>query len=328
MADPTDNVAELIREVTRTRDEIMRADSVRLEKIAAKADKGELDRLADHVAKNVAALQVAVNSISRKIGRPGASALGGEFSPGAERAAARGLLELKHMVRQPKADPLHVFNPSEDDLTEAEIACKAMRHVLKLSGGIEGLDGIQRKALSSFALGSSGWLLPPDWSQTILSCLQAKTDLTGLVTNLTTTGSSLKLFKDSAEFDDAAWGCDVDCFGATQIKNITDGLSEVEIKPEPLRYVLCSSRDIIDDAAVDIEQWLFRKVSNAVTRTVSSAMVTGTGVGKPQGILHGSSGIPICDTSPNDPVGQFTWQSLILLKFQVPVQWHGPGPPI
>jgi hypothetical protein len=28
MADPTDSVAELIREVTRTRDEIMRADSV------------------------------------------------------------------------------------------------------------------------------------------------------------------------------------------------------------------------------------------------------------------------------------------------------------
>jgi hypothetical protein len=107
-----DGVAELLEEVRKTRDEIMRADSVRLEKIAAKADKGELDRLSDHVAKQVAELQRAVNTLSVKLGRPGAGAIAGDFSAGADRAAARGLLELKHLLRSPKADPEHVFAPS------------------------------------------------------------------------------------------------------------------------------------------------------------------------------------------------------------------------
>jgi HK97 family phage major capsid protein len=188
-----DGVAELLEEVRKTRDQLARADTERLAKIEQKASRDELERLAADMAGKTLQLQRAVDTLSLRLNRPSAGALGGDFSPGAERAAARGLLELKHMLRVPKADFAHPFRPSEDDLTEAEIACKAMRHVLKLSGGIEGLDGVERKALSSFMLGSSGWLLPPEWSQTILSCLEQKTDLTGLVTNLTTTGSSLKM---------------------------------------------------------------------------------------------------------------------------------------
>jgi HK97 family phage major capsid protein len=110
-----------------------------------------------------------------------------------------------------------------------------------------------------------------------------------------------------------------------RVKDITEGLSEVEIKPEPLRYIICSSRDVIDDASVDLSQWLFNKVSKAVTNTVSTAMISGSGVGKPQGILHQSSEIPVCDTSPNTPVGQIDWRDLVMLAWQVPMQWMGPG---
>jgi hypothetical protein len=171
------------------------------------------------MATQVTALQAAVNQISVKIGRPGASA-SGEFGRDADRAAARGLLELKHLLRVPKADPEHPFMPTEDDLTQAELACKAMRHLLKLPS-LEALGAIERKALTAFQIGASGWLCPPEWSQQILSCLEAKTDLTGLATNLTISGSSLKLFADSAEFDEAQWACDSDCFGAQRVKDIT-----------------------------------------------------------------------------------------------------------
>jgi HK97 family phage major capsid protein len=39
-------------------------------------------------------------------------------------------------------------------------------------------------------------------------------------------------------------------------------------------------------------------------------------------LLYPSSGIPILDTSVNTPPEQFTWQDLIMLKFDLPVQWH------
>jgi HK97 family phage major capsid protein len=207
MADPTSTISELLREVQTTRDAIQRADQTRVAAIENKADRGEVQKISDHLAKQVAALQAAVDSISRKIGRPGASALGAEFSAGADAAAARSLVELKYRLRIPKHDPQHPFAPSMDDVSEAETAIKAMRHLLRTTS-IDTLDHVERKALTSFQLGSSGFLLPPEWSSRILSCLEDKTNLTGLVNNIPISGASLKMFADSSDFDEALWACD------------------------------------------------------------------------------------------------------------------------
>jgi HK97 family phage major capsid protein len=42
----------------------------------------------------------------------------------------------------------------------------------------------------------------------------------------------------------------------------------------------------------------------------------------PAGLLTPASGIPICDTSPNTPPGEFTWMDLVMLAYQVPIQGH------
>src|SRR5262249_37740293 len=44
--------------------------------------------------------------------------------------------------------------------------------------------------------------------------------------------------------------------------------------------------------------------------------------GKPLGLLNPRAGIPICDTSNLTPAGQFSWQDLVQLKFEIPMQWH------
>src|SRR5262249_36606471 len=49
------------------------------------------------------------------------------------------------------------------------------------------------------------------------------------------------------------------------------------------------------------------------------------GLGKPLGILNPQSGIPIMDTSPSTPPGQISWQDLVMLKFEIPIQWHAGG---
>jgi HK97 family phage major capsid protein len=318
-----ETIGELLREVKDTRDLIASSEAERLRKIEAKADRGELDRLSQDMAKKTLQLQTAVEALSRKVNRPGAGG-SGEFSADADQAAARSLVELKYRLRIPKHDPQHPFAPSLDDVSEAETAIKAMRHLLRTTS-IDTLDHVERKALTSFQLGSSGFLLPPEWSSQILSCLEDKTNLTGLVNNIPISGASLKMFADSSDFDEALWACDTDCWSATRVKDLTEGLSERELKPEPLRYIVCCSRDILEDASVNIETWLFNKVSRAFQNTVSRAIMTGDGVGKPQGILHPSSGIIVCDTSTNTPPGQFTWQDLIMLKFQVAIQWHAGG---
>jgi HK97 family phage major capsid protein len=48
-------------------------------------------------------------------------------------------------------------------------------------------------------------------------------------------------------------------------------------------------------------------------------------MGKPAGILHPASQIPICDTAPSTPPDQFTWADLVQLKFGLPEQYAARG---
>jgi hypothetical protein len=46
----------------------------------------------------------------------------------------------------------------------------------------------------------------------------------------------------------------------------------------------------------------------------------GVGVGKPMGLPN--AGIPIREVSPATQPEQFTWQDLVMLKYELPMQWH------
>jgi HK97 family phage major capsid protein len=80
--------------------------------------------------------------------------------------------------------------------------------------------------------------------------------------------------------------------------------------------------DLLAESAFNIENWIMRKVSDGFRRTINNTLINGDGLGKPQGILHPSSGIPICETSPSTPPRIFLWQDLIGLKMEVPSQWQ------
>jgi HK97 family phage major capsid protein len=228
---------------------------------------------------------------------------------------------LRVPKRDPGGSPLVI---DEATIEEAMLAVRGARALMKTTD-INSLPIDCRKALTSFNVGASGFLLPPEMSRTVLSCLEDKTDIAGLMNSLTISGPSIKFLLDNTELDVAMWACDGDCWGATRVANVTAGLSELEIKPETLRYLICTSRDILEDASIDIEGWMLGKVARAMRSTISTAVMTGDGIGKPLGILNPSAGIPIVDTLAQTPAGQFTWQDLLMLKWSVPVQFHGPG---
>ena len=273
------------------------------------------------VVTKLQSLEETLNVLSKKINRPGSD---NDSEPGDTRAQAIGLLEAKHYSKVTKQDPDHPFKYTEDQVTEAQFAIKAL-HSLMHSTHISNLPHDQQKALSSFNLGASGFILAPEMSATVLSCLVDDTDLSGLMQNLTISGPSVKFMVDNEVWDIAAWACETQCFANNPTQQIGEGLGEIEVKPESLRYIVCASRDLLDDASVNIEQWLFGKVNRAFRSTISNAIVSGDGVGKPLGFMNPAAGIPICDTSDNTPAGQLTWQDLVLLKWQVPLQFQAGG---
>jgi HK97 family phage major capsid protein len=316
------DVAALLSEIKQTRDQLASADQARMAAIAAKADQAALTRVSEEMARKTAALQNAVEQLSLRTGRPGGS---GNLDNGAAtlRQSARGLLELKHDARVTKSSPSELsYAPSEQEVEEATHAVEGLRHLFK-STDIGQLPLIEHKALTSFNMGASGFILIPEMSSQILSCLVDITDVTGQVRNVTISGPSIKFMVDNVRLDTAAWACETTCFANNPAGNFTEGLGEIEFKPEPIRYILCANRDLLEDASFNVEQWAFAKVSDAFRRTISQAIMVGDGIGKPLGLMHPSAGIQVCDVGPNTPAGQIDWRDLVSLKFEIPLQYHG-----
>lgn len=57
------------------------------------------------------------------------------------------------------------------------------------------------------------------------------------------------------------------------MSELQEGLDELNIKPETIRFVVCATRDLLEDAAFDVEAWLLRKVSEGMR--AASGFATG-----------------------------------------------------
>jgi HK97 family phage major capsid protein len=318
-------VAELLCEIKETRDQLARSEAERIAKLASKVDRSEITPLIDEIhrkSERLKLLEVGLDNLSRKIGRPGGSGGYGDSGATSLRQSARDLLQLKHETRVTKSSPSDLpYSPGEQEIEEAENAVRGLHHLMKATD-ISQIPLLEHKALTSFNMGASGFILIPEMSNQVLSCLVDITDVTGMVRNVQISGPSIKFMVDNVRLDTAAWACETSCFANNPPANLT-GLGELELKPETLRYVLCVGRDLLEDASFAIETWAFSKVSDAFRRTISQAIMVGDGVGKPLGLLHPAAGIPVCDTGPNTPAGQIDWRDLVAIKFEIPLQYHG-----
>lgn len=261
-----------------------------------------------------------INQLYLKSGRPGAE---WRNCDDLERKDAIGLCEIRHFDRSPKADAITTksYEPGSDEIDEAIAATRGFQKILR-HGDINRLDNLERKSLSAFAFGTNGFMLSPVRANRVLSCLTDPSDLSGLVDRVTISGPSVKFTIDNLRTGMGAWACEVGCFANNPQPDLQDGLGEMEIKPESIRYVACVNRDLVEDASIDFENWLYDKINQGMRAKINEAILVGDGVGKPLGMLNPKSGIPVCETSPATAPGQFSWQDLVMLKHQVPIQWH------
>src|SRR5262245_15227917 len=259
-------IDDLMKEIGVARAEIGKADNERnhaLNELRGKTatltdTTAKLDRISADITARVNSLQGALNSLAVKMGRP--SLAGGDVTEEAiERKSAYGMLETRHRMRIQKHSPEHPFSPTDAEIDEALLARAAIKRFFKTTS-IDAIPLDMRKALSSFSVGTSGFILPPEMSGRVLSCLEDKTDVAGIVGSINISGPSIKFLIDNAEISEAAWACQTDCFANNPGSDIVKGLGELEIKPEALRFIVCTSRDILEDASVDMESWMLRKV--------------------------------------------------------------------
>lgn len=267
-------------------------------------------------------LETSVNDLWKKTGRPGQSEAVTKAEAD-ERDEALEFLRDRHEAKLVKKDPDHLFKPTEDQIKEAityKKAFNAAMHTVDQNT----LPVEYRKSLSAFSFGSNAFILTPQQTNVVIRCIFDPTDLGGLFDSMTTSAPSVRFLIDNARMGLGGWACESSCFANNPQPDLQEGLGELEIKPETIRMVVCATRDLLEDASINVEQWIMRRVSDGMRATINNTLILGDGVGKPMGVLNPNAGIQICDTSLSTPVGQFSWQDLIMLKWEIPLQWQ-PG---
>lgn len=147
---------------------------------------------------------------------------------------------------------------------------------------------IEEKALSVGLNPNGGYLVPTARSNRITEKIFESSPLRQLA-NVETIGTdSLEIPYD---IDEAGTGW----VGETQSRTETDtpDVGEQKIPVHEMYAKPKATQKFLEDASIDVEAWLSRKVADKMSRTEASAFINGNGTLKPRGILtyaHGTAG--------------------------------------
>jgi HK97 family phage major capsid protein len=335
MDDELKEIGGQLKELVKKQGEADSARNATIEELKAEVQKkfgtvGDVqDKLNKIVAENVEnlktiqELKAAAEDLTKKMNRP-------EFNVGTgvseQKKMAVDYARIIHNLKHPNLSTDTRFDESRVDTDGIILANNAVKKMLRATHGsdIRNILSVEEhKALTTFAFSNNSFIVSPEMSNIILSSLTDVTDVSGLFFSTTISKPSIRFLVDNVRLQMAAWACETDSFANNPKPFLDKGLGEVEIKADLLRYSLVASRELLEDADVDIEAWMQRKISDAYRRALSQAFMTGDGNQRPIGILNPAAGLPIIDVAATTVSGAFTWQDLIQLKYNVPIQYHG-----
>jgi HK97 family phage major capsid protein len=286
-----------------------------IQKASANLERGDT-----RTNERIDQIETSLNDLFRRVGRPALSYADGDDA--LERKSAAELCIIKHALDQPKDTGAKAeYWPGSSEIDSAILHRKALRLLLR-HGDPTRLEPEFRKSLTSFSFGTNQFILPTEMSSRVLSCLADPTDLTGLVSNESISGASIKFPIDKVRMSMSSWACETACFANNPLPDLQGGLGELEIKADSIRHVICAGKDLLEDSAFNIEAWLMRKAAAGYRAALSEAIIAGDGNGKPLGLLSARGGVPVCETAAATAAGSLTWQDLVMLKWELPMQWQ------
>ncbi|PZP84211.1 MAG: phage major capsid protein [Azospirillum brasilense] len=161
----------------------------------------------------------------------------------------------------------------------------AFRNYLR-KGSDAGLEALQLKALSVGTDTNGGYLVPNQMGETIVRIVNESSPMRALASVETISSDSLDLIEDTTDMD-AVWADettarDNDTNTATIGRNTIDTF-EMYAQPK-------ATQKLIDDGAIDIEQWIAEKVADKFARLEATAFISGNGTTAPKGILTYTAG--------------------------------------
>lgn len=148
-----------------------------------------------------------------------------------------------------------------------------------------GLEAMQSKALSVGSDPDGGYMVTPTMSQRIITIIRETSPMRGVAAIETISSDALELLEDR---DQAASGWTNETTAISDTS--TPQIGKRNIPVHGLYAQPKATQKLIDDSAIDIENWLAMKVAEVFSRTENTAFINGTGVSQPRGILTYAAG--------------------------------------
>ena len=160
------------------------------------------------------------------------------------------------------------------------------------AGDATAINALQTKSLNAGVDAEGGYLAPEPTERIIAAALR---DISPIRQIATVREIGATSFKKPVSLGGGAAGWVGETGG--RVETATPTLSSIDFPTMELYAMPAASQTLLDDAVVDIEQWLADEVQGEFARQETSAFVTGDGVNKPKGFLS----YPITEESVRAP---------------------------
>ncbi len=225
----------------------------------------------------------AVLEIQKKMNRPGAG------NPGDEGKLVLEATEFKRtaMSRRGELKMNTSLKPEDTNVDEYKAYQDAFKMSLRREVNLLSLD--EQKAMLVGSDPDGGYLVPTATSSRIITKIYETSPLDELAYHETITTDAIEIAIDTDEAG-AGWVGETEARPETstpQVGNQRIPVFEIYAKPK-------ATQQLLEDAGIDVEAWLERKVSEKFARMRALAFISGNGIKKPRGILTypaGSNGV-------------------------------------
>jgi HK97 family phage major capsid protein len=195
----------------------------------------------------------------------------------------------------------------------------------------QGTDDIQslRATMVEAADTLGGYMVPVDFQMKMIERLAALTIIRGRASQMNTS-------RDRVEMPEATggdgrytspvrvtWVDETPTVGQLTPNYVTFGLRGINVHTAMAETPL--SRNLLEDVAFDVEGYLGKKMAESVALDEDRQFMIGNGVGKPRGILPGSTNAMGLTEVVTGSASALTWNGLIAATYGVAAQYRQEG---
>jgi len=141
-----------------------------------------------------------------------------------------------------------------------------------------GLATFESKALEVVNSAEGGFMVPPELSDRIVTRQFDTTPMRQIASVMTISTDAVEMLRDTAE-PVAQWVSEL----GTRADTADNGIGRIRIPVHELYAQPKATQKLLDDATINVEEWLINKVASKFSRAENNAFVIGDGIGMPRG---------------------------------------------